>query len=63
MEELLDINSGNGQILKALTLLVRNEYSFSDYGLGPTFYSMSMLQAPFTSDIVVSKQMIRELAL
>ena len=49
--------------MKALTTLVRNYYSFSDYGMGPTFYNLSLLQAPFTSEIIVSKQMIREVAI
>ena len=65
MEDLLEIHPErkNNQVLKALTNLVRNEYSFSDYCLGPTFYSMSLLSAPITSDIVVSKQMLREIAI
>ena len=50
-------------MLRALTLLVRNDYSFSDYKLGATFHNLSLLQAPFTSEVVVSKQMIREVAL
>ena len=53
----------NAAVLKALTTLVRNDYSFSDYGLGPSFYNLSLLQAPFTSEIVVSKQMMREVAI
>ena len=67
MEDLLELNLERKerrlQALKALTTLVRNDYSFSDYGMGPTFYNLSLLQAPFTSEVIVSKQMIREVAI
>lgn len=50
-------------MLRAMTFLVRNDYSFSDYGLGESFYNLSLLSAPFTNEVVVSKQMIRTIAL
>ncbi len=60
---MLNENSKQSKIFKALTALVRNDYSFSDYSLGPSFHNLTLLQAPFTSEIVVSKQMLKELAI
>ena len=60
---MLNENSQQSKIFKALTALVRNDYSFSDYSLGPSFHNLTLLQAPFTSEIVVSKQMLKELAI
>ena len=58
-----DNNQKASNVLKALTSLVRNDYSFSDYAMGPSFYNLTLLQAPFTSEIVVSKQILKELAI
>ena len=49
--------------LQALSDLVRSDYSFSDYGLGKDFYSLSLFQDPFTLDAAVSKQMLKDIAL
>lgn len=42
---------------------MRSDYSFSDYGIGPSFYSMTLAMAPFTSKVLVSKQIIKETAI
>ena len=57
------MKSESNAALKALTSLVRSDYSFSDYGSGPSFHNLSLQMAPISAEIAVSKQMLQELAL
>lgn len=57
------LGGGASDTLKALTALVRSDYSFSDFGMGPSFHNLTLLMAPLTSEIAVSKQMLSEVAI
>ena len=49
------IKSESSAALKALTALVRSDYSFSDYGTGPSFHNLSLQMAPISAEVAVSK--------
>ena len=55
--------TSTNEALKALTALVRCDYSFSDVGMGPSFHNLTLLMAPLTNEVVVSKQMLSEVAI
>ena len=51
------------QVYKTLTEIIRADFSFSDYGMGETFFNLSLHCLPYTADLQVSAQMVRDLAL
>ena len=66
INELLSLTSTakpTSRFLKSLTALVRQDFSFSDTNLLSSFHSLSLMQGPYTSDIVITKQMVREIIL
>ena len=55
---LLNNESERGELKKVLSLmneLMRQDFSFSDFCIGKSFYNLSLYLDPFTLDAAISK--------